>query len=123
MRRSTKAALVSGLVFPGLGHIYLRRYWLGAILIIIAGAALYVIASSVLDTAHSIAREIELGTVPLDANAISQLLAQRSGATGSPANSAAIIFLATWLAGIIDSWRVGRGQERLSRGEGREEPH
>lgn len=113
MKRSTKAALFSGLVFPGLGHLYLRKYWRGVFLVAIASVALYTVVSEAIDTASSIVREIELGGVPLETEAISNLIAERSRSHEGSTDFAAIVFLVTWVVGIIDSCRVGRRQELL----------
>ena len=43
MKRSTRAVLLSGLVFPGLGHIFLKQYLRGSILVLIALATASVI--------------------------------------------------------------------------------
>jgi hypothetical protein len=47
MTRSTKAALLSGLVFPGVGHMVLKRFLRGSILMLSALTALLVIVTKV----------------------------------------------------------------------------
>jgi len=112
MKRSTKAALLSGLVFPGLGHIYLRRYVAGLVLLCLAGGSIYIVASTVIDTALDVAGEIESGGMAADSASISELVTQRSQQAGQSANVAAWVLMACWLIGIFDSYRVGRAQER-----------
>ena len=43
MNTAIKAALLSALVFPGSGQIYLKRYWRGLIMMLLAGLSLVVI--------------------------------------------------------------------------------
>ena len=115
MRRSTKAALISGLVFPGLGHVFLRKYPVGLVLLCLAGWSVYAVATTAIGTALEMVREIESGSVAVDASSLSQLIAQRSQQTESSTNLPAWVLMLSWLIGIADSYRIGRAQER--RGE------
>jgi len=112
MKKSTKAALLSGLVFPGLGHVYLRRYASGLVLLLLSGWATYSVTASSIDAAYDIADQIEAGTVAPDSGAIGQLIEQRSQQAGQATAIPGWVLLAAWLVGVVDSWRVGRAQER-----------
>ena len=112
MKRSTKAALISGLVFPGLGHIYLRSFVIGLVLLCLAGGALYTVANTAIETAYEVAGEIENSGMAVDSASISRLVEQRSQQAGQSANMAEWLLMACWLVGIIDSYRIGRKQER-----------
>lgn len=112
MKRTTKAALISGLVFPGLGHVYLRRYIVGVALICLAAWSIYTVAQAAIGTALEIAGEIENGSLAMDAGSIGQLVAQRSQEAEQSTNFAAWVLMATWVFGIVDSYRAGRAQER-----------
>lgn len=112
MKRSTKAVLVSGLVFPGLGHIFLRSYVVGLVLVCLAGGSVYMVVNTAIETALDVAREIETGSMSIDSASISQLVAQRSQQAEQSTNVAVWVFMASWVIGIIDSYRVGRAQER-----------
>jgi TM2 domain-containing membrane protein YozV len=116
MKRSIKAALLSGLVFPGLGHIYLRRYVQGILLGFGAALAIYFVVSTAVHTALDVAEKIEGGGVPLDVKAITDLVSQQSRGTAQLTNIATIALLAFWAIGIADSYRVGRAQERAEDG-------
>jgi hypothetical protein len=118
MKRSTKAALLSGLVFPGLGHIYLKRYAQGRLLVFGAALAIYFVVSTAVHTALDVVEKIEGGGVPLDVKAITDLVSQQSRGTEQLTNIATIAFLAFWAIGIADSYRVGRAQERAKDGKG-----
>jgi hypothetical protein len=115
MKRSTKAVLISGLVFPGLGHVFLRRYLVGLVLLCLAGGSIYVVAKAAIDTALDVAGEIESGSIPIDSVSISQLVAQRSQQAEQSTNLAVWVLMASWVIGIVDSYRVGRAQERLEK--------
>lgn len=112
MRKSTKAALISGLVFPGLGHVYLRKYLAGLVLLCLAGLPVYLITAATIDAALDVANEIQAGNVAPDSGAITKLVERRSQRAERSASIAEWVLLAVWLVGIVDSWRVGRAQER-----------
>jgi hypothetical protein len=112
MKRSTKAALLSGLVFPGLGHMYLKRYIHGIILSVGAASAIYFIVSAVVATALEITEKIESGGIPLDMRAITDLVSQQTSAAEQPTNLAMIALVVCWVIGVADSYRQGRAYEK-----------
>lgn len=113
MTRSTKAALLSGLIFPGVGHMFLKQYLRGSILMLSALIALSVIVTKAIEQALTIVDRIHSGEIPVKAGAITDLVAKStSGAEGSILNIAALIVGACWLIGIIDSYRLGIIQEK-----------
>ena len=112
MKKSAKAALLSGLVFPGIGHMYLKRYVHGIILSVGAASAVYFIASVVVKTALEVAGKIQSGGVPLDMGAIIDLVSEQSSGSEHSMNIAMIALAAFWVAGIADSYRQGRAQEK-----------
>jgi len=113
VKRSTKAALLSGLVFPGIGHMYLKRHVLGVILFAGAASAIYFIVSVAVNTAFEVAEKIQSGDVPLDMGTITDLVSQQSGGSEQSANFAMIALVACWVIGIVDSYRQGRAQEKV----------
>ncbi|HEY6239665.1 MAG TPA: DUF6677 family protein, partial [Burkholderiales bacterium] len=78
MRYSIKAALLSGLVFPGVGHLYLKRYWRGVLLAAGAAALSYFIVSVAVNSALDIAGKIQGGDVPLNVESVSKLVSRSS---------------------------------------------
>ncbi|MCG6862798.1 MAG: hypothetical protein LJE70_16200 [Chromatiaceae bacterium] len=115
MRRSIKAALLSGLVFPGAGHLYLRQYVRGVLFAAAAGALFYFVVSVAMNTAFDVAEKIQSGRVPLNVESISTLVSQRSGGSEGSTNIATLAFIALWLLGIADSYRQGRAQDNENR--------
>jgi hypothetical protein len=108
MKRSTKAALLSGLVFPGIGHMVLKRYRRGSVLMLLALAAFSVVVTQVLQRALTIVDRIESGAMPLDSGAIAEAVSRSSaGANSLVESTAMIVLVACWLIGIIDSYRLG----------------
>ena len=113
MMRSTKAALLSGLIFPGVGHMVLKQYLRGSILMLSALIAVSVIVTNAIKQALTIVDRINSGEIPLEAGAITELVSKSAGgAEGSILNIAALVVVACWLIGIIDSYRLGIIQEK-----------
>ena len=112
MRKSTKAVLLSALVFPGIGHLYVKKYLPGLILITASFAAIYYLMSKTVENALQISAKIQSGTVPLDVEAINELVsAQSSGADAPLYNMATIALTVCWLVGIFDAYRLGRERD------------
>jgi hypothetical protein len=109
VKKSTKAALLSALVFPGVGHLYLRKYKAGLLLAGVAFAAIYYLIAKAVGSAFEISEKIQSGAVPLDAEAITKLVSQQSGgADAQMMNIATIALGICWVIGIVDSYRAGR---------------
>ena len=114
MKKSTKAALLSALVFPGAGHIFLKKYIPGVAL---AGASLtgsYYLISKTVEIALKILIKIQSGDLQPDITTITELVTKQS--TGSDAkmlNIATVALIICWLIGIIDSYRVGCGRDKI----------
>lgn len=108
MRKSIKAALLSALVFPGLGHYFLKKYIAAAAFAGIAFFLLYRLMKSAAEWSMIISDKIISGEMPPDAASIAALT---STAEGGGLNSLTMVFVIVWLAAIVDSYRLGRRQD------------
>ena len=113
MNKSKKAALISALVFPGAGHLYLKKYLSGTIFLgATLGSLSYLIVKTV-EITLQITEEIQAGKVQLNVMEITELVSKQTA--GSEAQlydiATAVIFI-SWLVGIIDSYRIGRIQDK-----------
>ena len=113
MTKSTKAALLSGLIFPGIGHIVLKQYLRGSILALVTLLAVSAMVKVAFQRAQTIVDRVVSGEIPLETGAISELVANSSNDSDSLVPSiSVIVFFACWLIGIIDSYRVGMALEK-----------
>jgi hypothetical protein len=113
MTRSTQAALLSGLIFPGIGHMVLKQYLRGSVLMIFALIASSVIVTAAIQRALTIVDRIIGGEIPVETGAITALVSKSaSGADSSSVNVSVILLGVCWLIGIIDSYRLGISQEK-----------
>ena len=75
--------------------------------------ALSVIVTKAIKQALTIVDRINSGEIPVEAGAITELVSKSTtGADGSVLNIAALVVVACWLIGIIDSYRLGIIQEK-----------
>jgi hypothetical protein len=105
MSRSTTAVLLSALVFPGAGHLYLKRFPSGIALIVASLACLSFIVDRAMQQASIALDKIESGGVALDPGQISDLIARTSNGSGS--TIATIVLAGCWLIGMFDAYRLG----------------
>ena len=109
MKRSTKAVLLSALVFPGAGHWYLAKKWSALLLMLAASAALYVLMSSAWSQANLIAEQILSGELQPEIGALLDQMAEQNGINSSSGLTIATAWMGiVWFVGILDVWRVGR---------------
>ncbi len=112
MKKSIKAAMLSAFVFPGAGHIYLKFYVSGLLLIGVSSAGIYYLVLNMIEKALQIVEKIQLGHVQADATVINQLLSSQTTGNESQLLSIATTAIAIcWIIGIIDSYRIGRAQD------------
>jgi len=112
MKKSTKAALLSALVFPGVGHILLKRYISGAAFAITAIMALYVLISNAIDRALQIIDKLQRGEIQPDIAVITELVSkQPAGTEAILIDIATTVLILAWIAGVADAYRVGRLQD------------
>jgi hypothetical protein len=113
MKKSTKAVLLSAFVFPGTGHLLLRKFIPGAILIGASLASAYYITSKTVEESLQIVEQIQNGDVPPDMTSIEELVSKQSaGADAYLLDIATYLFLICWLFGIVDSYRAGRVMDK-----------
>jgi hypothetical protein len=105
MEKSTKAALLSVLVFPGTGYFYLKKYIAGIVLFSVSTASLYFIVSMAAERALQIVEKIQSGTVEPDIATIIQAVSTQTD-SAYLLEIASAIFIICWVVGIIDSSRV-----------------
>lgn len=121
MNNSTKAALLSGLVFPGAGHMFLKQYLRGSILIVLSLIATTVIVTIIFQRALAIIDRINSGEVAIEAGGIADMAyASANNSGGSAATTALVVLGICWLIGIFDSYRIGNAQEKSASGKDEE---
>ena len=111
MRQTTRALLLSALVFPGLGQLVLQRRAIGYSLITTAAVAAITIFYYVISSALQVVGRVTSGEVPPDFFVIRKLVTEQQAAADSSAlNVALLVLVIRWLVGIIDALHRSRTQ-------------
>ncbi|TXS95307.1 hypothetical protein FV139_05255 [Parahaliea maris] len=107
MDRASRAALLSALVFPGVGHCYLGRWWRGLSLALASLVPLYLLVSTVFAITRELVAELESGALPPDLLILTQETMSRVHAGSNTLQMASLAFAVFWVAGIVDAHRLG----------------
>ena len=115
MRRSVKAALLSGLVFPGTGQVYLglrRRGWafIVSVILIFAGVVIRMTVQAYREIAAAAAKGAAIDVADL------QKAVAASSDAATTAGLALLVLL--WLAAILDAWVAGERLQGAGAGQG-----
>jgi hypothetical protein len=107
MSRSTTALLLSALVFPGAGHLYLKRRGRALLFIVPSIVAVVYFVTDAMQRAGDMADQIMSGSLGTDPVAIAARLEQ-AGPTSPLVDVAMYVMLACWIGAAIDAWLLGR---------------
>jgi hypothetical protein len=112
MNNALKGALLSGLVFPGLGQVMLKYYKRGAVLMIAITATLLAVLIKAVQQAFTILEKIESEGGEIDMSTI------LSTATQASTTSDSLIFklllwllIFCWIIGVVDAYIIGRKKD------------
>lgn len=112
MNISIKAALLSGLVFPGLGQVVLKHYKRAIILILTVSGSLSVVIVKASQQVLAILEKLLSEGGPVDIDTITKTAAQVTTASDSlMMNLLSLLILVCWIIGIVDAY-VGGKEER-----------
>ena len=113
MKRATKAALLSALVFPGAGYFIVNKTKQALTFILLTLTGLSAIIYDSVYKAQIIAQKVTSGALSLDANIIREEILKTQGVISPELISAITFAIATlWIVAIIDSYRLGKSQDK-----------
>ena len=109
MSKSTKAALFSGLVFPGAGHIYLKSYPKAISLAALTIASIFIYITEAIEQSQKVMQEIEASGKVYSVEEITVLTSNMLAQTDTfLLTIASMVFISCWVFGVIDSYRLGK---------------
>ena len=112
MKSSIKGALLSGVVFPGLGQVMLKHYKSGIALMLITSVSILLIIVKAVQQAFIILKKIELEGGVINESAISNAAAQASTTSGSLIfKIALLLIILCWIIGVVDAYRIGKKKD------------
>jgi hypothetical protein len=108
MNQSIKAALLSALIFPGVGQILAGHKKRGWTIIGLNAVLLYSIINEIIKKAHVVVAEMQKNGTAMDIGSISNATSKLSGFSDNIfLNILLLIFIAGWIISILDAYRLG----------------
>jgi len=108
MSRAVSAALLSALVFPGVGQLYLKRRRRGWLFVLVALVAVLVFMAPIMELVMRISDEIASGKLPYDPIAIAMRLEDGRQPSTPLQSVAPLVMVVSWIASTVDAWLLGR---------------
>ena len=109
MNNSLKGALLSGLIFPGLGQVALKHYKRGADIMLTVVVSMAVVAVKAVQHALAILEKIELEGGIISVNTILNAATQASADSGNLTfNLLFLLITVCWIIGTVDAYRIGK---------------
>jgi TM2 domain-containing membrane protein YozV len=113
MKVSYKAALLSTFVFPGVGQLYLKRYWRGLVIMFFVFTGLgYMIWSTTVSALNRLDEamvKVQGGTMNMQE--ISDIVGSKMLTTGPYHDAVFYVIGCFWIFAIIDAYRIGKQRE------------
>jgi TM2 domain-containing membrane protein YozV len=109
MKKSFTAILLSALVYPGVGHFFLKKTYRGILFSGIASICLYFLLLKVVVLSQEVANKILNGEIEPDLVSISETILNLLDESGvHQLNTVTLILILCWLIALVDSYRLGR---------------
>jgi uncharacterized membrane protein YGL010W len=119
MKKSLKGALLSGLIFPGAGQLWLKHYIRGSALILAVSACSAVVVMKAAQQAFTILGKIEAEGDAIDMAAILSSASQASATSDDfMTKSALSVLVLCWIIGIVDAYIMGRKKDLADQAKG-----
>ncbi len=112
MNNSLKGALLSGVVFPGLGQIILKHYKRGIALMLTVLVSLLVIVVKAVQQALTILEKINSEGGTINMSTISNIATQASTTLDSLIfNFVLLLMIFCWVIGVVDAYIIGKKKD------------
>lgn len=112
MKNSLKGALLSGLVFPGVGQIVLKQHRKGAFLIFVVLSGLIMFITIAVRKALAVLEKIQAAGGVLDSETINRTANQATtDQAGLLLNFLLLFLIFCWIFGVIDAYILGKKKD------------
>jgi len=108
MKTSTKAALLSALVYPGIGQLFYHAYRRAILLILIFSIAAYFYIEEVVNKYQPLIEKVKSGELSLNAQALTYEISKNPIILDQEiVSTLTYILIVSWFVGIVDAYRIG----------------
>ncbi len=112
MNNSLKGAFWSGLIFPGLGQVVLKRFKRGAVIMLMFLVSMSVVVVKAGHSALAILEKLESEGGAISMSTISNAATQASTTSGSLTFKLVLLLtILCWTFGVVDAYRIGKGKD------------
>ena len=112
MNNSLKGAFLSGLIFPGLGQIVLKRYKRGVVIMLTVLVSLSVVVVQAVQHALAIIEKIASEGGEISMSTISNAATQATSTSGNQTfNFVLLLVILCWIIGVVDAYRIGKKKD------------
>lgn len=109
MNKAIKAALLSVIIFPGLGHLMLKKYPQALFFLVSTFIASYLLIYNVFTIAMTIVTQIEQGEIGATLTEIVDVINQQSNSAYSGNTNIIMLFIVfNWIIAALDAYRLGK---------------
>lgn len=112
MKKTTLVTLFSLLVFPGAGHLILKRYLLATGFIVSSLYILFGFVQTVHDKMQSVADKVVKGEIPLEIVAINEAVLDQEIFSDPSLSFSGYFLLIIWLIAAFDAYRIAKNEEK-----------
>ncbi|MDH5766151.1 MAG: hypothetical protein OEZ38_09055 [Gammaproteobacteria bacterium] len=113
MNNATIGLLLSGLVFPGLGHLILKAYIRAFAIISLTLASFITILATIIQQTNAAIEKIQSENGKIDLDSVTQAMNQALSATDQSIYTISYgVLISCWLIGVIDGYRVGKQKDK-----------
>lgn len=108
MKKTTKVTILSLLVFPGIGHLVLKKY---VIALGFMASFIYLLLGfikEIQDKTQQVLDSIIRGDIPIEAAAIRQALIDQGVLANTHLSTMGYLLLAIWIIAAFDAYRIAK---------------
>ena len=112
MKHSLKGAFLSALIFPGVGHVALKHYGRGVVLMLTVLVSLSVVVVNAVQQASAILEKIEPQGGAISVRTIQDAATQACTTSGGLIlNLLSLFIVLCCIVGVVDAYRIGKKRD------------
>lgn len=111
MKKATKVTLLSLLVFPGAGHLLLKKYLIAAGFMISFMYLLLGLFKKIHNKTQQVIESIIQGEIPMEITAIREALIEKGALESSNLTFISYLLLFIWCIAAFDAYRIATRKE------------
>ncbi len=114
MKQTTKVLFLSTLIFPGIGHLLLKKYAIALAFIISFSYLLIGFINSVIEKVQWVVDRLIRGEIPIELSAIRRALEEQNILTDQQQELTLFFLLFIWFFAAFDAYRIAKKNQENS---------